>query len=68
MPLKCQLDRYDVIDDIQDRELGHDNNTVGVLGMTRESILKQQRTEKRMVKEDKANRRAIGRLLAESTQ
>ena len=52
MPPKCQLDRYDRIEDLQGNLFEYDRNVVTVLGMTRESILKQRRTEKRKDKED----------------
>ena len=52
MPMACQLDRYDRIEDLQGNLFEYDRNVVTVLGMTRESILKQRRTEKRKDKED----------------
>ena len=62
VPLQCQLKHYDLIHEIQFRELKHDKKAIGVLGMTRESILKQRRKEKRINKEDKAIRKAIGKI------
>ena len=62
VPLECQLKHYDLIHEVQTKEIGHYKSYIGVLGMTRESILKQRRIEKRRNKEHKQICKAIKKI------
>ena len=61
--MDCQKLYYDVVHEIQSRDLGHERmNDIGVLGMTCESIMKLRRTEKARNKIDRKRRKTIKKI------